>query len=201
MLFRIYLKGDSMDKYHKILKKYYKEKEEKDKVKSKKILKKVNNFLIRLFISSFILLLMVLVNVHFKFNPTFLNDSINLTKLFGNVMSFFNDEIIDISTASYNNFEYHEYVNNTNVFKSTTSNYVQNTKAGTIVLIKKVNQKYLIKIQTFDNYIYEYSNLDEINCYLYEYISRDKIIGTATNDKNNFTYNLRISDGEQFYEY
>ena len=188
-----------MEKYYKKLKKYYKSQHKKQATKKNKFF---DSLLKRIFISSLILLTVVLINNVTDFQFSFLNKQFNFTKIGIDMISVFNDhkniEQVLNTTCDYEKSNYNGTVN---IFSSNSTNSVKALKSGVVTKISKENELYTITIQTYENYYYEYSDLVEIDCYLYQYITIDKIIGLANNINEKYTFSLKIYDERGNYEY
>ena len=190
-----------LDQYQKLLKKYYKSQNKKAK-KSKSNKRYLDNLFIRFFLSSLILLSIVLINSNFGYKFEFLTKQMNFTKIGIDLLSILNEEKYNeqLLTTS-NDYEIHEYDGVKNIFKSEVTNTVKCLKSGIVTNIKKINNLYTITIQTYDNYFFEYNNLSSIDCYLYQYIEVDKIIGSSNEVNNRFEYYLKLYNTEGNYEY
>lgn len=190
-----------MEQYHKQLKKYYKNKKNKknDKKTSKKYL---DSLFIRIFLSSIILLGVVIISNLYNYQFDFLNKRINFTKIGIDMLAVFNENKINeqiLTTSS--DYEFHEYNDQINIFKSNTTNSVKCLKSGVVTKIQKHNQVYLITIQTYDGHNYQYDNLTSVDCYLYQYVQLNKIIGVSSSEKGVYKYTLKIYDDKGSYEY
>ena len=183
------------------MKKYYKSQNKKVK-KTKSNKKYLDNLFIRFFLSSLILLSVVLINNSFGYKFDFLTKQMNFTKIGIDILSVFNEKKSNeqLLTTS-NDYEIQEYDGIKNIFRSEVTNSVKCLKAGIVTNIKKTNNLYTITIQTYDNYFFEYINLSSIDCYLYQYIEIDKIIGSSSEVNNRFEYYLKLYNNEGNYEY
>lgn len=187
-----------MDHYQKILKKYYSEKKHNPKIKLEKRKKKlIDKLFIQIFLSSFVLLLLVIFN---KYNFMDFNNkiqkNINFTILTKQVNLLLND------TEKVNNeitFELVNYHNNENTFVS-TFNGVSAITEGVVTKIEKNNGLYNITILSSDDYEYTYYGLESTSCYLYEYITQGKIIGNVNFDQK-YQYKVSIYKDGKYYEY
>ena len=190
-----------MEQYHKRLKKYYKSKNKKMN-KNKHSKNYFDSLFIRIFLSSLIVLIVVLFTNLTSIRFDFLTKPLNLTKIGVNLISFFDDEKLKetiLSTST--DYEEFTFDGKNNIFHSRSTNFVKCLKAGTVIKINKKESLYTITIQTYDGMIYEYLGLLSIDCYLYEYIDIDQIIGTPQIINNVSTFNLIISKDNKYYEY
>lgn len=187
-----------MDHYQKILKKYYRSKKKNKKIKISRTKRKlIDKLFFRIFLSSLTLLLMVLFNRYNLFN---FNDVISSNINFSVLTKQVNTLLDDTQTVSNEiNFQLLNYTNEMNHFQS-TFNGVYNISSGVVVKIEKEDELYNITILTTEDYEYTYKGLESINCYLYEYISEGKIIGTVSQN-NNYMYLVSIYKDGKYYEY
>lgn len=190
-----------MTKYQRIVKKYYKHKKKhQNKVINTKLKKTYfDSLYTRFFLSSLLLLLMVLLNTLFQINIKHLiNSNYNFTKLGYNLLSTFIENKTDDLVSSIDLYDKHTFKNNLNIFESNSYNGVNCLKEGTIIKIEKNNSKYNITIQTVDDFLWTYYNLESIDCYLYQYISENDLIGSSSYD-DNYQFMVSILKNEKFY--
>lgn len=190
-----------MKKYQRIMRKYYKQKKKHPNKTSNTKLKKsyFDSLFTRFFLSSLLLLVMVLLNTIFKINiKYYINTNYNFTKLGYNLLSTFIEKENDDLVSSINLYEKHTFTNNLNIIESSSYNGVNCFKEGTIVKIEKEDNKYSVTIQTIDDYLWTYSNLESIECYLYQYVSYNDLIGSSYGDIN-YRFEILISKNNQYY--
>lgn len=184
-----------MKKYQKLKKRYYKNMKINKHNKSY-----FDNFCIRLFISSILLLLLVIMTNNIKLNVSYyLNQNFNFTKIGYNLLSNFIDYNNEQSVSKIDVIEQYQYKNNQNIICNASYNGVNCLSEGTIIDIKKVNNKYTIKIQTIDDFLWTYKDLETIDCYLYEYINLNDQLGTSAIQNNAFTYLISIYKNNKYY--
>ena len=163
-------------------------------MKNKKYLDKL---FIRIFLSSIVLLVMVVFN---KYNFLNFNNYVVRHLNFSVLTKQINTLIDNTEEVSGEiTFEEVSYRNDLNYFVS-TFNGVTNLEDGVVIKIEKNNNLYNITILTSDDYEYTYKELDKADCYLYEYVTKGKIIGSVSIDKNN-QYLVSIYKDGQYYEY
>ena len=190
-----------MTKYQRVMKKYYKHKKKhKNKVTNIKLKKTYfDSLFTRFFLSSLLLLLMVLLNTFCKINiKQYINNNFNFTKLGFNLLSSFIENNNEYLVSSINLYDNHIYKNNFNIIESNSYNGVNCFKEGTVIKIEKINTKYTVTIQTIDDYLYTYYNLETIECYLYQFVSESDLIGSSHYD-NNYQFMLSILKNNKFY--
>ena len=191
-----------MSKYQRIMKKYYKHKKKnQNKVTNSKLKKTYfDSLFTRFFLSSLLLLLMTLLNIMFNINiKHHLNNNFNFTKIGYNLLSIFIENNDNQLVSSFDLYDLYKYKDNKNILESSSYNGVNCFKAGTVIKIEKENNKYNVTIQTIDDYLWTYSGLESIDCYLYQYISDNELIGTSIYDSN-FSFELLISKNNQYFE-
>lgn len=154
----------------------------------------------RFFLSSLLLLSMVLANVVFHIDvKKYLNTNINITKIGYTLFSTFIEKEQEVEVSLIDMYDNHSYINQINYIESSSYNGVNNIKSGTVIKIYKENNLYAVTIQTVDNYLITYNNLDTIECNLYQYISLNEIIGTSKYENDRFCFNIQITKDNIFY--
>ncbi len=162
---------------------------------------KTTLFFLRVFISSLLLLLLVLINTKFNYNLDFFTKHLNFTKISNSVVSLFNDSKIKLENVNAElNYLECFYEKGVNEYHS-ENNIVNALESGTVIKITKENNLYSVILQTSDDFLFEYSNLENIDVYLYEYIDVGKIIGSATIINNHYVYRIKVCKDDICYEY
>ena len=163
--------------------------------KNSKISKYIDRFIYRLFIGFIVLLSICLLD---KFNKIEIIDYQNKLKeniKILNVVSSINGKLNIINLGKGEEItvssEYSNILVTDERTKIVTSTYegIRNYNAG--VVIKIVNDNtYTVFIESIDGEIYEYSNIDNINVHIYQYIKSNEIIGQS----DSHYYINRVSD-------
>lgn len=168
-------------------KKYLKEK--------KKHLKFIDKVFIRIFFSSIILLLLTYfntfnndINVKILENINFLSISKTIDNLF-NTNLFNKGELTVYSQAFY---EEVKYENEVNYISNSSFAGVESLVDGIVIKIEKRNELYNIYIQSSDNLIYKYCNLESIDVHIYSYVNQKDVIGKAVFDDEKYKFELII---------
>lgn len=186
--------------YHKILKKN-KEVEKQNK-KKKKLLDKL---FLRIFLSSLIILLSVLLfkNTNFKekLNKNF--NFLSLTTLINSTLGNF-IEIDD--KAVYSSSIYDEIYFDGRINKIINNNFngVYSLTSGVITKIErnKDTGTYNVTVLGSDDYEYIYLGLKEFDLYLYAYVTHETVLGIAEEENDKFKFSLIIrKDGVNFNFY
>lgn len=187
-----------MKKYNRIMKKYYKKKKKNNIHKIKRTY--FDSLYTRFFLSSIILLLIVLLNILFGIDVKHkINENLNITKIGYKLLSSFltpnNDELV----ATIELYDSYSYDGNKNIITSSSYNGVNNFVSGTVIKIAKKDNLYSVTIQTIDDYIYTYSMLTNIECHLYQYLEENELIGTSNYLLNKHTFYLDITNNNKSY--
>ena len=212
-----------MNKYQRIMRKY--KKKSKNKNLNDKLRKTYfDSLYTRFFLSSLLLLSMVLANVVFHIDvhkeklsafkerrqkegagvskkdvQKYLNTNINITKIGYTLFSTFIEKEQEVEVSLIDMYDNHSYIKEINYIESSSYNGINNIKSGTVIKIYKENNLYAVTIQTVDNYLITYNNLDTIECNLYQYISLNEIIGTSKYENDRFCFNIQIIKDNIFY--
>ena len=121
------------------MRKYYKHKKKnQNKVTNTKLKKSYfDSLYTRFFLSSLLLLVMVLLNMIFNINiKYYINTNYNFTKIGYNLLSGFIEKKTDTLVSSIDLYEKHSYENNLNILESSSYNGVNCFKEGTIIKIE-----------------------------------------------------------------
>lgn len=178
-------------------KKYLKEK--------KKHLKFIDKVFIRIFFSSIILLLLTYFNsfnnnikIIITENINFLSVSRTIDNLFNT--NFFNKgELTVYSQAFYEEVKFEKEVN---YISNSSFAGVESLVDGVVIKIEKINNLYNIYIQSSDNLIYKYCNLENIDVHIYSYVTQKEVIGKAILIDDKYKFELIIlKDNKQISYY
>lgn len=168
-------------------KKYLKEK--------KKHLKFIDKVFIRIFFSSIILLLLTYfntfnndINVKILENINFLSISKTIDNLF-NTNIFNKGELTVYSQAFY---EEVKFENEVNYISNSSFAGVESLVDGIVIKIEKRNELYNIYIQSSDDLIYKYCNLESIDVHIYSYVNQKDVIGKAVFSDEKYKFELII---------
>ena len=171
-------------------KKYLTEKKEK-----KKRLKFIDKVFIRIFFSSLVLLILTYfqnINTSFtnkiKQNINLLSLSTKIDNLFGSNL-FNKGELIVYSQTFY---EEVKYENEVNYVSNSSFAGVEALVDGVVIKIEKINNLYNIYIQSSDNIIYKYCNLESIDIHIYSYIKQKEVIGKSRLIDDKYQFELLI---------
>lgn len=189
-----------MSKYERIMRRYYKNKK-KSKIVNEKLKKTYfDSLFIRFFLSSILLLIMVLLNTLFGTDiKSIINKNLNITKIGENIFSIFIEKPTDSFVSSTSQYEEILFDENSNIIKSISYNGVNNFQSGTVIKIEMQNNKYIVTIQTSNDYLYVYKNLESIDCQLYEYLETNESIGTSSYQNNQFLFVVDIIKDNKYY--
>lgn len=189
-----------MSKYERLMRKYYKNKK-KSKIVNEKLKKTYfDSLFIRFFLSSILLLIMVLLNTLFSTDiKSIINKNLNITKVGENIFSIFIEKPTDSFVSSTSQYEEILFDENSNIIKSISYNGVNNFQSGTVIKIEMKNNKYIVTIQTSNDYLYVYKNLESIDCQLYEYLETNESIGTSSYQNNEFLFVVDIIKDNKYY--
>lgn len=189
-----------MSKYERLMRRYYKNKK-KSKIVNEKLKKTYfDSLFIRFFLSSILLLIMVLLNTLFGTDiKSIINKNMNITKVGENIFSIFIEKPTDSFVSSTSQYEEILFDENSNIIKSISYNGVNNFQSGTVIKIEMKNNKYIVTIQTSNDYLYVYKNLESIDCQLYEYLETNESIGTSSYQNNQFLFVVDIIKDNKYY--
>lgn len=206
--------GDIM-KSESLLKKYQKAMKSKDNLsdqeKSKIHYNYVSKLFFRIFLSSLLLLMLIMVDrVTYKKNKTTIIDTnirrnwnfLKMTNVFNTLFGeFFKiDNSIDVYHANvYDNVKYE---NNVNYITNNSFSGVTNLTSGIITKIKKEKDgTYTITIQGSDDFVYTYGKLSSVDYHIYTYVDASDIIGLANYDNSKYHFTLTIEKEGVYYDF
>lgn len=192
--------------------------EEKDKIKgennkknkNEKKLKLIDRLFTRIFLSSVLLLCLVLCSNFSKLKiDNLLNHNINFMKignLFSGSLGFVIPNEKDVTVFSKNSYDYvsysetekinHVYMFSTDGIKPLTSGII--TK-----VIKNKNHTYNVYITDSTGVTYGYLNMLNCDYHIYSFVTPEVIIGLANynESENIFTFDLSIEEKGVYYNY
>lgn len=171
----------------------------------------VTKLFFRIFLSSILLLLFVVVDkISYSSNKKYvgknlINKNWNILKITGTINTLFGEFIIikdDLPVDSFTMYDNIEYVDGTNLITNVNFEGVYSCESGVVTKIKKDdNNKYTITIQSMDDIVYEYSNLENIDFSIYNYVAKGEIIGSSTKEQEVFKFKLVISKDNERYSF
>ena len=182
---------------------------ENEKKKSEKTY--FDKLFMKIFLSSFIVLLIVITNnlyLNKKINFNVINkintniNAIKILSLFNDsIFKFIENDVVDV----YNRDVYDEvrYENNINYIKNYSLNYVRNLVSGYVIRIINDNAGYTIVIKGIDDLEYTFSGMKQINVKMYQYVDENTILGlTNYNEKTKaYEFILIIKEEDRFYSF
>lgn len=198
-----------------LLKKYKKALRENQEASMKTKRKIQYNFItklfLRIFLSSFILLMLIVANKvtmlkkNYKITELTLEKNWNFLKLvttfnglFGEFIVINNDKQVSMGSL-YDEIVYQDNINHIYNYQFDAGYCLA---SGVVTKITKdKNNLYTITIQTQDDFVYEYRNLSSFDYHIYNYVEVGSILGLSQNLTDKYTYDLVIQKGDQFYEY
>lgn len=196
-----------MNKYRKQLHKYnsYKKRKERIIELNKLHLKKqqktfFDKLYIRIFLSSILLLFLLLTKNIFKINEVnIINNHMNifpLIQLFTNVYDFNNKDLqVDLST----NYEYINYKNGINYITNESFNGVNSASTGIVIKISKHKNIYSVTIKDENEFEYIYDGLNNLDVSLYSYVLVNDVIGSVESKDSCFRYTITINKNDKTY--
>ena len=156
-----------------------------DKKEKKKKIKYIDKLFIRIFFSS---LLLLIVTYFTSFDNKFKNkitnafdEHINFLQLTNKVDSLFLNKLFnkgDITVYSKAFYEQVEYKNGVNYVSNSSTSAVESLVDGVVIKIEKANNLYSVYIQSIDDVIYEFRNLEPL--YHNPFVSRWVVINEST---------------------
>ena len=202
----IYYNGDSMNSYlndkkrQKLLhKKYLNEKKEK-----KKHIKFIDKVFIRIFFSSLVLLFLTYFQTiengftkSIKNNINFLSISTKIDNLFGS--NLFNKGELTVYSQTF--YEEVKFENEVNYITNSSFAGVETLVDGVVIKIEKIDNLYNVYIQSSDNIIYKYCNLESIDIHIYSYVKQKDVIGKARLINDVYQFELYIIKDNKFISY
>ena len=182
------------------------------KKKNKEKIKYIDKLFYRIFLSTFLLLILVISSKIDKFKNILnieFQRQISFTKIaytFTNFFPTFIEPIGDVTvfeSVIYDNVTYEEKVNK--VINSSFDGVVNLCDSVVMKICENENGLYEVHTINKDGYTYIYKNLESIDINIYSYLESGTILGRSSYDKinNNYKFDLIISkkgDNYSFYE-
>lgn len=168
-------------------KKYLKEK--------KKHLKFIDKVFIRIFFSSIILLLLTYFNTFNNDINVKISENINFLSISKTIDNLFNTNIFnkgELTVYSQAFYEEVKFENEVNYISNSSFAGVESLVDGIVIKIEKRNELYNIYIQSSDDLIYKYCNLESIDVHIYSYVNQKDVIGKAVFDDEKYKFELII---------
>ena len=168
-------------------KKYLKEK--------KKHLKFIDKVFIRIFFSSIILLLLTHFNTFNNDINVKISENINFLSISKTIDNLFNTNIFnkgELTVYSQAFYEEVKFENEVNYISNSSFAGVESLVDGIVIKIEKRNELYNIYIQSSDDLIYKYCNLESIDVHIYSYVNQKDVIGKAVFDDEKYKFELII---------
>lgn len=168
-------------------KKYLKEK--------KKHLKFIDKVFIRIFFSSIILLLLTYFNTFNNEINVKILDNINFLSISKTIDNLFNTNLFnkgELTVYSQAFYEEVKFENEVNYISNSSFAGVESLVDGIVIKIEKRNELYNIYIQSSDDLIYKYCNLESIDVHIYSYVNQKDVIGKAVFSDEKYKFELII---------
>lgn len=168
-------------------KKYLKEK--------KKHLKFIDKVFIRIFFSSIILLLLTYFNTFNNDINVKISENINFLSISKTIDNLFNTNIFnkgELTVYSQAFYEEVKFENEVNYISNSSFAGVESLVDGIVIKIEKRNELYNIYIQSSDDLIYKYCNLESIDVHIYSYVNQKDVIGKAVFSDEKYKFELII---------
>lgn len=166
------------------------------------------NLLLRFFLSSLILLGLILTNKitlkknNEKLASTIITKNGNFLSLVEAFNGLFGQFIIikdDLNVSTTYPLEEIKYENGCHFFENETNDMAVNFVSGVVIKIIKEKGLYQVTIQNDDNYCFEYGNLQSFDYHLYSYLNSGTIMGLAKFNNGLYQYTLKITkDGKNY---
>lgn len=182
---------------------------ENEKKKSEKTY--FDKLFMKIFLSSFIVLLIVITNnlyLNKKINFNVINkintniNAIKLLSLFNDsVFKFIENDVVDVYSSDV--YDEVRYENNINYIKNYSLNYVRNLVSGYVVRIINDKAGYTIVIKGIDDLEYTFSGMKQINVKMYQYVDENTILGLTSYNEKTKTYEfiLIIKEEDRYYSF
>lgn len=175
-----------------------------EKKAKKKHIKYINKLFTRIFFSSLILLLLTYfttfetnINKYLNKNLNFLAISSNLNSLFKS--DFFNSGEVTVYSQAF--YEEVRYENEVNYISNSSFAGIESLVDGVVIKIEKNNNLYNIYIQSSDDMIYKFIDLESIDVHLYSYVTQKEVIGKAVYKNNKYEFKLQIIKDSKYLNY
>ena len=171
----------------------------------------VTKLFFRIFLSTFILLCLVIANkISISTNGIKLSEYTiekiwNFLKMvtvfngmFGEFIVINDDQTVDSNTL-YDQITYHH---NVNYITNYDFSGAMATSSGVVSkIVKNKDKTYTITIQGIDDYVYIYDGLESIDFSIYNYVEKGTVIGLAKKENNQYTFKLTIKKDGKYYDF
>ncbi|MBE6130796.1 MAG: M23 family metallopeptidase [Erysipelotrichaceae bacterium] len=175
-----------------------------DKKEKKKHIKFIDKVFIRIFFSSLVLLFLTYFQTiengfmkNIKNNINFLSISTKIDNLFGS--NLFNKGELTVYSQTF--YEEVKFENEVNYITNSSFAGVETLVDGVVIKIEKINNFYNVYIQSSDNIIYKYCNLESIDIHIYSYVKQKDVIGKARLINDLYQFELYIIKDNKFISY
>ena len=121
-------------------------------------------------------------------NYNFLNLSNKVNKLFGS--NIFNSGELTVYSQAF--YETVKFENEVNYISNSSFAGVESLVDGIVIKIERINNLYNVYLQSTDDIIYKYCNLESIDVHIYSFIKQKEVIGKAVYKNNNYEFELQI---------
>lgn len=169
------------------------------------------NSFFRIFLSTFILLCLVIANkisistkgiklseYTIEKNWNFLKMVTVFNGMFGEFIVINDDQTVDSNTL-YDQITYHH---NVNYITNYDFSGAMATSSGVVSkIVKNKDKTYTITIQGIDDYVYIYDGLESIDFSIYNYVEKGTVIGLAKKENNQYTFKLTIKKDGKYYDF
>ena len=171
----------------------------------------VTKLFFRIFLSTFILLCLVIANkisistkgiklseYTIEKNWNFLKMVTVFNGMFGEFIVINDDQTVDSNTL-YDQITYHH---NVNYITNYDFSGAMATSSGVVSkIVKNKDKTYTITIQGIDDYVYIYDGLESIDFSIYNYVEKGTVIGLAKKENNQYTFKLTIKKDGKYYDF
>ena len=114
--------------------------------------------------------------------------------------NFFNKGELTVYSQAF--YEEVKFENEVNYISNSSFAGVESLVDGVVIKIEKINNLYNIYIQSSDNLIYKYCNLENIDVHIYSYVTQKEVIGKAILIDDKYKFELIIlKDNKQISYY
>lgn len=166
-----------------------------EKKARKKHLKFIDKVFIRIFFSSLVVLFLTYFS---SINNNFtnrINQNINFLNISTRIDNLFNSNIFnkgELTVYSQAFYEKVRFENEVNHISNSSFAGVEALVDGIVIKIEKKNNLYNVYIQSSDNLVYKYSNLESIDVHIYSYVKQKDVIAKARLIDNEYQFELCI---------
>lgn len=182
-----------------------KETSKEDTVKKNKKLRYIDRLFKRIFLSSLLLLLLVISDKYIKIRSV-INHNFNFLKLTNILVGktdLVNFKDLDVLVYKKETYDIVTFDGKYNMVENIGTDGVVALTSGVVIKTEKIDNYYNLYIQGIDGLVYGYLQLESIDFHIYDYVSSNTIIGKASYDKEStsFKFKLTIDDNGTYYDY